>query len=135
MKNGRKKLLSCIPDEFKKFLVTGAAATSLDYILYSVLCVYFHVAVSKLAAMLAACSFSFTVNRKWTFLDETRLTVHKIFRYMLVQSLNIFVNVSINSIALWLTQKRFLSYIIATGSAMAVNFLCQKLFVFSKEKQ
>lgn len=135
MKRNRIKSLCYVPADFKKFLVTGSAATSLDYILYSVLCIYFHTNVSKLGSMLFTSIFSFVVNRNWTFLDEKSLTIRKICKYILVQALNIFVNVSVNSFVLWVTQKRLFSFVIATGSAMVLNFLCQKFFVFCREKQ
>lgn len=135
MKSSRKKWLFRIPDDFKKFLITGAAATFLDYILYSILGVFISPSLSKLASMLVACIFSFAVNRKWTFADEKSLTVHKICRYLLTQALNIFVNVAVHSLVLRMTDRKFFSFAAATASAMMINFLGQKFFVFSRGKQ
>ena len=56
-----------------------------------------------------------------------------IIKYIGAQLLNIFVNTSINTIIYTLTNNKLVSFVIATATAMIVNYFSQKIIVFKKE--
>ena len=118
--------------KFGRFIVTGGTATLIDFIIYMLIRVHIGTSWGKFISMLCANVFSFIANKKWTFGVERKVTVWMVLQYVFVQALNIGTNVLINAISLKLTNMVVLSFVIATGCAMIVNYLGQRFIVFKK---
>lgn len=115
-----------------RFLVVGGTSTFIDFIIYMLLSIRFPVALSKMFSMCCASAFSFIVNKKWTFESQEQTHFFMIVKYILAQCINIGTNVSINQIVFGISKDKVISFILATGCAMCVNYLLQRLFVFQR---
>ena len=118
--------------KFGRFLVTGGSATLIDFVIYMLLRTYIGSGRGKFVSMLCANVFSFITNKRWTFSVDEKTNMWMVVKYVIVQGLNIGVNVGVNQLSLKLTNMVVLSFVIATGCAMTVNYVGQKLFVFKK---
>lgn len=117
-----------------RFLIVGGISTCIDFLIYYSLNRFIDISISKLISMICACSFSFVLNRTWTFSFKGKRILIQILKYIFVQMINISVNVSINYFTFKFTGIKLLAFVFATAVAMVVNYLLQKIFVF-KEKQ
>lgn len=118
--------------KFGRFLVTGGSATLIDFVIYMLLRTHIGSGWGKFVSMLCANVFSFIMNKRWTFSVDEKTNTWMVVKYVIVQGLNIAVNVGVNQLSLKLTNMVVLSFVIATGCAMIVNYVGQKLFVFKK---
>lgn len=116
--------------KFGRFIITGGTATLIDFIIYMLIRVRIGTSFGKFVSMLCANVFSFMVNKKWTFGVERKVTIRMVVLYVFVQVFNIGTNVFVNAVSLKLTNMVVLSFVIATGCAMIVNYLGQRFIVF-----
>lgn len=113
-----------------KFCITGGSATLIDYCIYMLLSGLIYPNIAKTISMLVAAVYSFFINKKWTFQNKERMNLTIIFKFAVCQMINIFVNVNVNAVFLKLTEIKTVAFIIATGMAMVVNYLIQRIVVF-----
>ena len=116
-----------------KFILAGASSTLIDFCLYMLLSNWLSVSFSKIISMSIASTFSFFLNKNWTFENSEKINKIMVVKYIGAQLLNIFVNTSINTIIYNLTNNKLISFVIATAIAMIVNYFSQKIIVFKKE--
>ena len=115
-----------------RFLVVGSISTLVDFLLYMCLSVWVFMPVAKGMSMTASCTFSFLLNKKWTFQDKQRNSASKIFKFVVAQIVNICVNVGTNSVIFMWSKNKLLAFIVATLVAMIANYTLQKLIVFKR---
>ena len=132
--NKAKSIWKRIPTSFYRFLLIGGSATIFDFIIYMILSNHLDITISKVLSTSLASIYSFILNKKWTFVDESKLSSSQVAKYVVVQIINIFVNTTINTIVFHLTHYKILSFIVATGISMMVNYLLQRFFVFQEKK-
>lgn len=114
-----------------RFGVVGGSATALDACVYAVLLNVLPLNVSKLLSMLVSCTYSYILQKRWTFRD-TGKEKSKVLLFALAQVANIAVNVKVNELAFeWLDNKAY-AFVIATGAATIVNYCLQRWVVFQK---
>lgn len=113
-----------------RFLVVGGTSTFIDFFIYMLLSMRFPIFVSKLISTCFFSVFNFIMNKKWTFENQERTHVYMIAKYSFAQCINIGTNVLLNQIVFEICGRKILAYIMATGCAMCVNYLLQRLFVF-----
>lgn len=113
-----------------KFCITGGSSTLIDYCIYMLLSVHLNPNIAKIISMFIAAVYSFFINKKWTFQNNERMNLIMILKYAVCQIVNIFVNVNVNCIFLKITEIKTVAFIIATGMAMVVNYLIQRIVVF-----
>ncbi len=128
-----KKILKKIPTSFYRFLLIGGSATVIDFIIYIFISNYLDIKISKALSTSLASIYSFILNKKWTFTDESKLSSFQVVKYIIVQIINILVNTTINTITYQFTSMKVISFIIATSISMMVNYILQRIVVF-KEK-
>ena len=116
-----------------RFLVVGGSSTLLDFIIYMLLSTKLNITISKFISMTVSSIYSFLINKNWTFENGEKINKTMIIKYIGAQLLNIFVNTSINTIIYTLTNNKLVSFVIATATAMIVNYFSQKIIVFKKE--
>lgn len=121
--------------DFFRFLIVGGTATLIDFTIYILLNNKMGIIVSKSLSMLCSCIYSFFMNRTWTFKVESRTSILQIVKYIISQLINISINTITNTIIYNLTGDKILSFIVATGFAMIINYLLQKLIVFKEIKK
>ena len=111
-------------------MLVGGVSTALDFVIYTLLSRW-------LTPTPAICStlFAFLFNRNWTFQNEEQSLLKSLGKYYLAQAANIATNVLVNALLLRLTGRRILAFVGATGVAMCLNYLLQRLFVFRKENE
>lgn len=120
-----------VSHELLRFLLIGGTATLIDLILYLLLGLWMPASFSKFLSMSCSCMFSFFMNRRWTFKSQEKITVLQVTKYVMAQFINIGVNVGVNALALYsLGAPKLMAFMLATGTAMALNFLLQKFLVF-----
>jgi len=68
----------------------------------------------------------------FTFRDEKKVHASQVAKYVMSQGVNIAVNVTVNTVLFYVTGRRLVAFVLATGIAMIVNFLLQKFIVFKK---
>ena len=126
MKNIYKKY-----SRFLRFLIVGASSTLIDFLLYMLLSNSLDLMLSKLISMSLASVYSFFVNRKWTF-ESNDSSIKTKALFFCVVIINILVNTFTNSIMYYITGNKIISFCVATGVAMFVNYFLQKIVVFKK---
>ena len=116
--------------EITLFLIVGAIATSIDFLVYFVL-VDFEVTkdIAKSISFLSGVLVGYLGNVNITFQDA----VPRLSRYLFVYALSLLINVSMNSISYSVTENGLLSWILATASSMTFNFLGLRHFVFTQK--
>lgn len=117
-----------------RFLVVGGTSTLIDFIVYMLLSTQVPISSSKLLSMCCASVFSFIMNKKWTFESRERTHFFMIVKYIVAQCINIGTNVSINQFVFEISRSKLFAFAIATGCAMCVNYLLQRLLVFKREE-
>lgn len=113
-----------------KFLIVGGTATFIDFCIYFVLSQRINVSVAKFISLLISCTYSFFLNKAWTFRVKEKANAAYVLKYILSQGVNISVNVLTNYMMLRVSGEKLVSYVVATGAGMTVNFLLQRFFVF-----
>ena len=129
----RDKIRSIIDATLLRFLLIGAITTAIDFAIYTVLGRWLSSVPAKLCSMLCSTLFAFFINKNWTFQNKEQGLLVSLGKYYLAQAANIATNVTVNAVLLRLTGRRILAFIGATGVAMCVNYLLQRLFVFRKK--
>lgn len=126
--NMNKKLKS--KREMLLFFIVGAIATSVDFSVYFVL-VDFEVSkeVAKCISFLSGVLVGYLGNVNVTFHDA----VPRPSRYFFVYTLSLLINVSINSITYSVSGNGLISWILATASSTALNYLGLRHFVFTQK--
>ena len=115
---------------FLRFCVVGGIATSLDFGIYLFLTHYIGPIVSKTISMSCSMVLSYTLNKIWSFSCKDTAIRKELGKYLFAQGINLITNVSVNTVALYFTQNKLVSFLLATAIAMAVNYLLQKNYVF-----
>lgn len=113
-----------------RFVIVGGSATFLDFIIYIIISMKFPIYISKGISMSISCLFSFFLNRKWTFKVTGKYNWLEVFKYILVQMINITINICSNSIVYKITKEKVLAFLCATFAAMCVNYCLQRFIVF-----
>lgn len=116
-----------------RFLLVGGASTTLDFVIYTVLGRWIPATPAKLISMLCSTLLAFFINKNWTFQNKEQGLLVSLGKYYLAQAANIATNVTVNAVLLRLTDRRVLAFVGATGVAMCVNYLLQRLFVFRRK--
>ena len=116
--------------EMSLFLIVGAIATSVDFLVYFV-AVDFEVSkeVAKSISFLSGVLVGYLGNVNITFHDA----VPRPSRYFFVYALSLLINVSINSITYSVSENGLISWILATASSTALNYLGLRHFVFTQK--
>ena len=120
--------------ELPLFLVAGVLAVLTDFSVYrSFAWAGVDIHAAKAAGFLAGTVFAYFANRRWTF-GHTRPAQRSAWRFSLVYSLTLAVNVHVNAAVLAILDGRMgaiqLAFLIATATSAAMNFLGMKFFVF-----
>lgn len=115
-----------------RFLVVGGTSTFIDFLIYMLLSMHLPIFVSKLISICIFSAFNFLMNKKWTFENQERTHFFMIAKYIFAQCINIGTNVTMNQIVFEICGSKIWAYIMATGCAMCVNYLLQRLFVFRR---
>lgn len=118
-----------------RFIVIGGGSTLIDFIIYMIISNYIDISVSKCISMIAASIFSFIFNKKWTFENTDNTDIIQISKYIFCQLINIAINTTVNSICYGISKSKLLAFVVATGCAMIVNYILQKLIVFKEVKK
>lgn len=118
-----------------KFILVGGSSTLIDFIIYMILSKYINISLAKIISMSIASIYSFIINKNWTFTNNEKIDMVMIVKYIVTQILNITVNTCVNSLIFKISNIKVLAFVIATGVAMCVNFILQKVVVFKKEER
>lgn len=118
-----------------RFLVVGGSSTLLDFVIYMLLSTKVDITISKCISMSISSIYSFFINKNWTFSDSEKITIVLALKYILCVLINIGVNTLVNTLTFSITNNKIISFIIATGFAMIVNFVIQKEVVFRGGKK
>lgn len=121
--------MSKIKKELKKFIVAGFGAVGTDLGIYYF---FLHFSVSYIAkgiSFLSGTIVAFIINKYWTF-GKKKKSYIEVFRFALLYSITLGVNVLTNKLVLDISGIVLLSFIIATGVSTILNFIGQKFWVF-----
>ncbi len=114
-----------------RFGIVGGSATALDACVYALLLNVLPLNYSKLLSMLVSCTYSYILQKRWTFQDRGK-EKSKILLFAIAQIINISVNVKVNELAFYWLDNKVYAFIIATGVATIVNYCLQRWVVFRK---
>lgn len=116
-----------------KFCVVGLTSTAIDLYIYIFLSGYLHVIVAKILSMTVASVLSYYINKCWTFKNKSKTSLVSLIKYYLTFLINLSTNTTINFLLYRSTGNKLLSFFIATGCAMTINYILQRFFVFKTE--
>ena len=74
---------------------------------------------------------SFIINKFYTF-DKKAWSKAEIVKYIILTLVVLFTNVSVNKISVMIFNNIQISFVIAVGCHLIVNFIGQKIWVFNK---
>lgn len=117
---------------FLKFCIVGGCSTLIDFVIYYALSMKVHLLVAKTISMCCSMVFSYFLNKTWSFSSKTSDVKSEVPKYILVQIVNLLINVSTNYLTFEVTKNKILAFVVATGLAMIVNYLLQRVYVFKK---
>ncbi|BCZ49017.1 hypothetical protein psyc5s11_50840 [Clostridium gelidum] len=128
-------MIKSMNNSFSRFLLVGGTSTILDYVIYIILSRYIDYSLAKVISMCCACTYSFFLNKEFSFKDQSKNNIDQLIKYVVAQVINITVNVLVNAFVLKTVGIKIIAFIVATGTAMIVNYLLQKVFVFRGVKK
>ena len=120
------------------FLIVGTLTVLIDFMTYRLLLWpgVFGIDFSKGIAFIAGTVFAYFANRSWTFGFKGR-SVGTAMRFILLYSLTLGVNVSVNALMLKVMEEVigafYHAFLIATGVSAILNFVGMKFFVFRND--
>ncbi len=118
------------------FIVAGSLAVTLDYALYKITYGFLGIFFSKAFGFYMGVIVSFLINGSYTFQRQNKnfLSTSYFFRYLIVLTLSMFLNVIGNYLILnsfsFFKYVGLLGFLIATLISMTFNFVVLKLVVF-----
>ena len=118
-----------------RFGIVGCFNTLLDFAVYMLLSNYMDISIAKMISMTIASIVAFILHKNWTFTNKDDVGAKMIALFILCQLINIAVNTATNAACYNVTSNKIISFVIATGVAMVVNFLIQNFVVFPKKKE
>lgn len=129
---------SIINGKFKhisRFSIVGVLNTVIDFVMFTVFHALLGVSssVSQVVGYSCGVANSFVFNKKWTFAanNSNRKTYMELLKFILVNLLSLTVTVvTINILTKDFRINVYISKVIVTFIAQAINFLCYKLLVF-----
>ena len=131
MRNLKNKLLS---NSVFRFLLVGGLSTAADFLIYMLLSLRFPIPPSKAISMIIASLLSYGLNKSFTFQDHRKTSTGILIRFYLVFAANFLTNLAVNALVFGAFQKKLPAFLLATLAGMTVNYLGQRLFVFSGRK-
>ena len=118
--------------ELLRFIVAGCCSVLTDCFVYWLLVQFeVEVSISKLVSFVIGSFIGFVINKLWTFESKGQLR-SEIFKYVLLYTTTIILNVLSNKVVLDLTQMWWFAFLFATAVSTVANFLGLKFFVFRK---
>ena len=115
-----------------RFLIVGGCSTSVDFCIYMLLSEMMPVTAAK-AISTGMCSLAaFFFNKYWTFENKDKKNAAYLVRYYAWFSVAMATNLVVNYLVFKATDMKILAFVAATVCGTAVNYICQKYFVFSK---
>ncbi len=124
--------------QFIKFNVVGVFNTIVDFVVYSIMCIFgLHYMLAQVIGYAFGVGNSYLMNSLWTFSKERKHTADEFGRFLLVNLVSLGVSLGM----LWIAhnplhiQSDLWCKAIATPAALIVNFAGNKLFVFNKAKE
>ena len=118
-----------------RFLIVGGCSTLIDFIVYMLLSQQISLNVSKIISMIIASLFSYLANKIFTFGIHERTCWKHLVKFYIVFVLNLIANVFVNYVFFRLTGCKVFAFIPATIAGMTVNYIGQKYYVFSCNRQ
>ena len=134
--------------QLTKFIIIGVLAVITDLACYTaflqiitedVFGMVSNEAVSKTLSFLCGLSVTYSLNKRWTWRRKDR-DHRRLVKFMLTYGVSLVLNVSINSLLLYILhdqelfaavpKKYLVAFIGATGFCSAVNFIGQKFWIF-----
>ena len=118
--------------QFLKFIASGLIGTGVDYIFYIFfLNLGFAISLSKTISFIVGNFTSFIINKFYTFKKKT-WSKAEIVKYIILTLIVLLTNVSVNKISIMLFNNIHISFVLAVGCHLMVNFIGQKIWVFKK---
>jgi len=134
--------------QLTKFIIIGVLAVITDLACYTaflqiitedVFGMVSNEAVCKTLSFLCGLSVTYSLNKRWTWRRKDR-DHRRLVKFMLTYGVSLVLNVSINSLLLYILhdqelfaavpKKYLVAFIGATGFCSAVNFIGQKFWIF-----
>ncbi|WJV54599.1 GtrA family protein [Pectobacteriaceae bacterium CE70] len=129
------KTISSTHKEILRFLFVGTITVCVDFLCYR----FSHslridLAYAKAIGFISGTLFAYFVNRFWTF-SAKDAPLASVWRFVVVYSLNLCVNVLLNMGVLALLAGTnyavVIAFLIATGTSAVLNFVGMKFYVFN----
>ncbi len=119
------------------FLIVGTLSTLIDFLTYHYLLWLdlLTLNTAKAIGFLIGTVFAYFANRIWTF-GHKHVTTGSAYRFALLYSLTLGMNVVVNNLVLEMFQHThssiLIAFLIATASSAVLNFFGMKLFAFKE---
>jgi putative flippase GtrA len=118
--------------ELTKYIIVGISAVATDFVTYRLLGLVMALSIAKTISYILGMIVAFILNRSWTFKSERKVN-KDVIRFIVVYTLSLFLNVSVNHGLLYLFPYAItIAFTIATGVSVITNYVGQKFWVFKK---
>lgn len=133
-----KKIFESKYNRIIRYLISGGSVMATDLVVLFILTHFFRLwyLLSAVIAFIAAVIVSFTMQKFFTFNDQSRDTIHKqMVFYLSLQVFNLFLNTWLMYIGVDLLHFHYLVSQISISALMAIsNFFIYKHLVFSPDR-
>ena len=121
------------PVQFLLFCCVGVANTLLDFLVYLVTSVFLPLTVSRILSWIVACTFSYTVNKRWVFRHKAGGATPAL-RFGLVNLLGLLLGLIILNLLAHFGWGRFVAYAATLPVIALGNYFGYKLWSFKKKR-
>mgnify|MGYP001566627143 CR=1 FL=1 len=117
-------------NELIRFFMVGVAVVATDAIIYYFLLFFWQPWLAKAAAFICGTTVAYLLNKFWTF-KKPGYSHKELIKFITLYMTSIIINVGLNALILSFGSSFFIAYIITTGITASLNFIGQKVFIFS----
>ena len=119
-----------------KFSITGVLNTLVDFLVFTVLTIFWNPYVSQVCSYSAGVLNSYVINRSWTFRSEGKFLGVELVKFIVVN----LISLTASLVLMWFLQSivkiesELICKIPVTLATMVINFILSNLWVFRSSK-
>lgn len=117
-----------------RYIFSGIFAITLDFLIYSLLIIFFPYWMSKGVGFISGSITAFLLNKYWTF-QRYHNSIKEMGRFVVLYGMSMSTNIVCNALVLELSHQVLIAFGIATSLSTLINYFGQRFWVFSAKSK